>query len=163
MLELNKVLMVGNLTRDPEVKMTTGGNSVAKLGLAVNRRRFNRETGQSSEETMFIDADAWGRQAEFCQKYLAKGRRIFIEGRLQQDTWKDRETGANRSKIKIVADRVQFADPKPPEGGGGEVPRPAASNAPDWSGGSAPSNDAPPPAPPDTAAGGGDTEDDLPF
>lgn len=163
MLELNKVLLVGNLTRDPEYRATTTGRAVAKLGLAVSRRMgVNRETGESNEETLFIDVTAWERTAEFCKNYLSKGRRIFVEGRLRQETWQDKETGANRSKILVVADRIQFADAKPVGGGGApsDAREDNSGGEPDWEagGGRSAQGGGRPAAP-----AGESTNDDLPF
>lgn len=110
MLELNKVLLTGRLTRDPEYRSTTTGRAVARFTLAVNRRWYNRETGSQQEETTFVDVDVWERSAEFVKNYLRKGSGVFVEGRLKQDNWQDKETGQNRSKLGIVAERVQFAE-----------------------------------------------------
>jgi single-strand DNA-binding protein len=151
MLELNKVMLIGNLTRDPEYRNTSTGKAVAKLALAVNRRRTDRETGEMQEDTMFIDVDAWNRLADFAQNYLQKGRRIYVEGRLRQDKWQDRETGGNRYKIVVVAETIQFALPKSAEMGAGR----------DMDSGGGPDADDEPQA--GASAGGGRTEDDLPF
>ncbi len=119
----NKVFLMGNLTRDIELKHTPSDQSVATIGLAVNRRYTTKE-GEKREETTFVDCEAWGRTAEIMSQYLSKGRGVFIEGRLKLDQWEDRETGKNRSKLKVVIDNFQFVDSK---GGGGE--RPAAAGA----------------------------------
>ena len=111
MSSLNKVFLMGNLTRDPELRQA-GSSSVCKMGLAINRRYSTRD-GQDREETCFVDVEAWARQAETCSRYLRKGSPVLVEGRLRQDTWEDRETGRNRSKLLIHAERVQFL------GGGG--------------------------------------------
>src|SRR5688572_17002303 len=118
MLELNKVFLTGNLTRDPELKYLPSGTAPADLSLAVNRRFFDRGSGEKREETLFIDITAWDKQAEFCKNYLAKGKGIFVEGRLKQDKWEDKQTGQARSKITVVAERIQFADSR--GAGGGE-------------------------------------------
>ena len=122
MIEMNKVYLCGNLTFDPDYRQTSSGRAVTKLRMAVNRRWKNRETGDQNEDTLFIDVDTWGQTAEFCKNYLSKGRRIFVEGRLQEDSWEDKETGNPRSKVKVVAERVQFADAKPQDGSGGGNP-----------------------------------------
>ncbi|HOE63601.1 MAG TPA: single-stranded DNA-binding protein [Candidatus Sumerlaeota bacterium] len=109
MLELNKVFLIGNLTQKPDARMLASGDLVAELRLAVNRRYKNRD-GQPQEETLFIQVEAWKTVAKFCQDWLAKGRRIFVEGRLKMDTWEAKEGGGKRSVIKVVAERVQFAD-----------------------------------------------------
>lgn len=159
MLELNKVMLIGNLTRDPEYRNTTSGRAVTNMRIAVSRRRFDRESGEGpQEETVFVDITAWEKLADFCHNYLTKGGRIFVEGRLRQENWQDRETGANRTKISVVADRVQFADGPKSSGSGSqarqggedvdeEEHRPAAS----W------------PSAPQTAPESPSTKDDLPF
>ncbi len=119
----NKVFLLGNLTRDIELKHTPSDHSVATIGVAVNRRYTTKE-GEKREETTFVDCEAWGRTAEIMSQYLSKGRGVFIEGRLKLDQWEDRETGKNRSKLKVVIDNFQFVDSK---GGGGERSAPAAA------------------------------------
>lgn len=118
MANVNKVLLIGNLTRDPELRYTPKGTAVADLGLAVNRR-VPDGSGNWNEETTFVDVTVWGNTAENAQKYLAKGRAVFIEGRLQLDTWQDKQSGQNRSKLKVVGENVQFL----PDGRGGGAPR----------------------------------------
>ena len=107
MASYNKVLLMGNLTRDPEVKYTPKGTALANLGLAVNRV-YTTESGEQKEEVTFIDIEVWGRQAETAGQYLSKGRPVFIEGRLKLDSWEDKESGQKRNKLKVVAERVQF-------------------------------------------------------
>ena len=107
MASLNKVLLMGNLTRDPDMKYTQGGTAICTLGLAVNRRYQTRQ-GEDREETCFVDIDVFGRQAELCGNYLRKGAPAFVEGRLRLDQWQDKQTGQNRSKLKVTAQRVQF-------------------------------------------------------
>jgi single-strand DNA-binding protein len=107
MASYNKVLLMGNLTRDPEVKYTPKGTALANLGLAVNRV-WTTESGEQKEEVTFIDIEVWGRQAETAGQYLAKGRPVFVEGRLKLDSWEDKESGQKRNKLKVVAERVQF-------------------------------------------------------
>ncbi|MEO0965135.1 MAG: single-stranded DNA-binding protein [Planctomycetota bacterium] len=116
MPNLNKVMLMGNLTRDPELRYTTSNMAVANLGLAVNRRWTNKQTNQQQEETTFIDLEAWGRQAEVLNQYLRKGRPVYIEGRLKLDQWQD-QSGNNRSKLKVVVENFQFIDN---QGGGGQ-------------------------------------------
>ena len=108
MANLNKVMIIGNLTADPEVRTTPRGNSVAELRLAVNRISSGPNEGERREETTFLDVTCWGRTAEIAGQYLSKGRPVFIEGRLQQDTWDDKQTGQRRSKIRIVAENMQL-------------------------------------------------------
>lgn len=118
MANFNKVILMGNLTRDPELKTLQGGNSVCNLGLAVNRT-WRDQQGNKQEEVTFIDVVVWGKTAENCNQYLSKGRPVFIEGRLQMDQWEDRETGQRRSKLKVVAERVQFMGGRDDNQGGG--------------------------------------------
>ena len=135
MANLNKVMLIGNLTRDPELRYTPKGTAVADIGMAINRV-WNNDAGQKQEETTFVDVTLWGRQAELAEKYLGKGRGVYIEGRLQLDTWDDKETGKKRSKLKVVGENLQFLpDGKGGSGGGGGAQRssdsaPAASSAP---------------------------------
>ena len=103
----NRIVMVGNLTRDPEYKQLASGQAVCRLGLATNRQFKNRQSGDMVQEVCFVDIDVWGAQAESCRQYLQKGRQVLIEGRLKLDTWED-PNGQNRSKHTIVADRVVF-------------------------------------------------------
>jgi single-strand DNA-binding protein len=119
MANLNKVMLLGNLTRDPEVRYTPKGTAVGDLGLAVNRR-VSDGNGNWSDEVTFVDVTVWGTNAENAQKYLTKGRGVFIEGRLQMDTWEDKASGQKRSKLKVVAEVLQFLpDGKGGQGGGG--------------------------------------------
>ncbi|MDX1681237.1 MAG: single-stranded DNA-binding protein [Akkermansiaceae bacterium] len=114
MANLNKVMLIGNLTRDPELRYTPKGTAVADVGMAINRV-WSNDAGQKQEETTFVDVTLWGRQAELAEKYLGKGRGVYIEGRLQLDTWDDKETGKKRSKLKVVGENLQFL----PDGKGG--------------------------------------------
>ncbi len=113
----NKVFLMGNLTRDVELRHTSGNQAVANIGLAVNRR-YRTGDGENREETTFVDCEAWGRTAETMAKYLSKGRPVFIEGRLKLDSWQDKE-GNNRSKIRVVVEGFQFIDSRGGGGGGG--------------------------------------------
>lgn len=106
MATLNKVMLMGNLTRDPELRYTPSGRAVVTLGLAVNRN-FKGQGGEKKQETCFVNVIAWAQLAEICNQYLQKGRPVFVEGRLQSRTWQDQE-GKNRSVIEVVADNVQF-------------------------------------------------------
>ena len=108
MANLNKVMIIGNLTADPEQKTTPRGTAVTELRLAVNRISNGQNDGERREETTFLDVTCWGRTAEIAGQYLAKGRPVFIEGRLQQDTWEDKQTGQRRSRIRIVAENLQL-------------------------------------------------------
>ena len=107
MASYNRVIMMGNLTRDPELKQLPSGQSVCRLGLASNRQFKNRQSGTMVQEVCFVDVDVWGPQADSCQQYLQKGRGVLVEGRLKLDTWQDQE-GQRKSKHSIVADRVTF-------------------------------------------------------
>jgi single-strand DNA-binding protein len=119
MANLNKVMLIGNLTRDPELRYTPKGTAVADISLAINRI-WNNEQNQKQEETIFVDVTLWGRQAELAQQYLTKGRGAYIEGRLQMDTWDDKETGKKRSKLKVIGESLQFLpDGRGGQGGGG--------------------------------------------
>lgn len=107
MASYNRVVLIGNLTRDPEYKQLTSGQAVCRLGLAVNRQFKNRQTGNLVQEVCYIDVDVWGAQAESCRQYLQKGRAVLVEGRLKLDSWED-ANGQSRNKHSIVADRVVF-------------------------------------------------------
>ena len=107
MASFNKVILVGNLTRDPELRYTPKGTAIAKIGLAVNRVWTN-EAGEKKEEVTFVDVDVFGRTAENVGQYMRKGRPILIEGRLRLDQWDDKQTGQKKSKLGVVADTVQF-------------------------------------------------------
>lgn len=123
---VNRVFLMGNLTRDVELKHTPSDQAVATIGVAVNRRYKTRE-GESREETTFVDCEAWGRTAEVMSQYLSKGRPVFIEGRLKLDQWDDRDTGKKRSKLLVVIENFQFVDSAPGKGGG--QPAPAGAGA----------------------------------
>jgi len=153
MASFNKVILVGNLTRDPELRYTPKGTAIAKVGLAVNRVWTN-EAGEKKEEVTFVDVDIFGRTAENVGQYMRKGRPILIEGRLKLDQWDDKQTGQKKSKLGVVAETVQFLG-SPGEGGSGGAPaarpaRPAAASAP-----------APAAEPAD--ADGPQESDDVPF
>ena len=117
MANFNKVLLIGNLTRDPELKHTPSNQAVATIGLAVNRN-FTTKDGEKREETTFVDCEAWGRQAEVMSQYLAKGRPVMIEGRLKLDQWQDKD-GNNRSKLRVVVENFQFLGGRGENGSGG--------------------------------------------
>lgn len=154
-LNLNKVLLAGNLTRDVELRHTAGNQAIAKIGLAVNRR-WKTPDGEQRDETMFVDCEAWGKTAEFIANYFSKGRPIFIEGRLKLDQWEDKETKAKRSKHVIVIENVSFVDSKP-GGGGGEGAAPAPRSRP------APAGASSGPAPQEWGGKGPMGEEDIPF
>ncbi|HTH49349.1 MAG TPA: single-stranded DNA-binding protein [Candidatus Limnocylindria bacterium] len=157
MANFNKVILAGNLTRDPELRYTPKGTAVAKLGLALNRN-WTTETGERREEVTFVDVDAFGKQAEVIAQYLRKGRSLLVEGRLKLDSWDDKQTGQKKSKLGVVLESFSFLDSgNRTEGGAPSAPaapssaprpaRPAPSAPP-----SAPESDGPPP-----------DDDDVPF
>jgi len=115
----NKVIIIGNITRDLELRYTPGGQAVVSFTVAVNRR-FKDSSGQAQEKTDFIPVDAWGKTAEMIKQYLGKGSSVYVEGRLQQDSWEDKTDGTKKSKLKVVAQTVQFLDRKGQGGGGKE-------------------------------------------
>lgn len=130
MASFNRIIIAGNLTRDPEYKQLPSGQGVCRLGLASNRQFKNRQTGTSIQEVCYVDVDVWGPQADSCNKFLQKGRGVLIEGRLKFDTWQDQQ-GQTRSKHSIVADRVVFLGAGGGEAGEiGEEPGAAAEQAP---------------------------------
>ncbi|MFC7338134.1 single-stranded DNA-binding protein [Haloferula chungangensis] len=158
MANLNKVLLMGNLTKDPELRYTPKGTAVGDLSMAVNRR-VSDGNGNWSDETTFVDITVWGNTAENAQKYLSKGRGVFVEGRLQLDTWEDKTSGQKRSKLKIVAEVLQFL----PDGKGG------GARASGGGGGGSSSNASPTPSGPPQGGSAADPadfddeEDDIPF
>ncbi|HQZ30022.1 MAG TPA: single-stranded DNA-binding protein, partial [Verrucomicrobiales bacterium] len=107
MSSYNRVTLMGNLTRNPELRKTKTGTSVTELGLALNRV-WSGENGEKQEDVTFVDVTLWGRNAENAAQYLQKGRAVLIEGRLQLETWQDKQSGQDRSKLKVVADAIQF-------------------------------------------------------
>lgn len=128
MASFNKVILLGNLTRDPEVRYTPKGTAVTEIGMAMNRN-YTAENGEKREETTFVDVTLWGRTAEIAGEYLKKGRPVFIEGRLQLDTWDDKQSGQKRSKLKVVAEGLQLIGGRP-GGGFEERSAPAHASAP---------------------------------
>ena len=177
MPNLNKVMLIGNLTRDPEVKFTPKGTAIAEIGLAINRT-WKNESGEKQEETTFVDVTLWGRQAEIAKEYLTKGRPVYIEGRLQLDSWDDKQTGQKRSKLKVTGEQMQLLCGRDGgsgggDGGGGNYSLgggSASSSSPSDEYDQRPSRPQPRPAP---AQGGGkprpaapppqDDDDDIPF
>ncbi|MEI6176085.1 MAG: single-stranded DNA-binding protein [Verrucomicrobiota bacterium] len=160
MANLNKVMLIGNLTRDPELRYTPKGTAVADITLAINRI-WNNEQNQKQEETIFVDVTLWGRQAELAQQYLTKGRGVYIEGRLQMDTWDDKETGKKRSKLKVIGETLQFL----PDGRSSAGGAPHAASAPQQS--SRPPQQQPRQSPPQGASAAPadefQEEDEIPF
>ena len=173
MASLNKVMLIGNLTRDPEVRYTPKGTAVTDIGLAVNRV-YSSDTGERREETTFVDVTLWGRQAEIAGQYMKKGKPIYIEGRLQMDTWQDKQTGQNRSRLKIVGENFQFLGSREDGGGsgggsGGGYPSSPPQNHPQRSASDGGDYGSPPPEADYSGPGGGgggndfEEEDDIPF
>jgi single-strand DNA-binding protein len=154
MASFNRVILAGNLTRDPELRYTPKGTAVSRITLAVNRN-YQTETGERKEEVTFIDVDVWGRQAETIAQYMRKGRPLLVEGRLKLDTWEDKNTHQKQSKLKVVLESFTFIDSRGGQEGAGPAPeaprpRPAQAAAPAPAADAA--NDGPPPE-----------EDDVPF
>jgi single-strand DNA-binding protein len=149
MASFNKVLLLGNLTRDPEVRYTPKGSAVADLGIAVNRQ-YTLDSGEKREEVTFVDVTFWGRTAEVAGEYLKKGRPVFIEGRLQLDTWDDKQSGQKRSKLKVIGEMMQMLGSRP--GAAGDIDEVGAASR-------APRSTAPPPK----AAAGEPDDDEIPF
>lgn len=117
MANLNRVMLIGRLTRDPESRSTNSGSNVVSFGMAVNRVYMRRDSGEKVEETCFVDCEAWGRQGETIAKYMSKGRQLFIEGRLKFDSWE--RDGQRRSKLSVVVENFQFLGDR----GEGEIGR----------------------------------------
>jgi single-strand DNA-binding protein len=152
MANFNKVILAGNLTRDPELRYTPKGVAIAKFGLAINRT-WKTETGEAKEEVTFVDVDAFGRQAEVVAQYMKKGRPFLVEGRLKLDQWEDKNTHQKQSKLRVVLEGFSFIDSKGGDTGGAPAAaRPAAAPAA--------AADAPPPA---EAEAPQPEEDDVPF
>jgi single-strand DNA-binding protein len=118
MASFNKVILLGNLTRDPELKYTPKGTAVAQIGLAVNRV-YSNDQGEKVEEVTFVDVDLFGRTAEIANEYLRKGRPVLIEGRLKLDSWDDKQTGQKRSKLRVIGEAMQLLGGRDGGGGGG--------------------------------------------
>ena len=153
MANFNKVILAGNLTRDPELRYTPKGTAIAKFGLAMNRT-WKTETGETKEEVTFVDVDAFGRQAEVLAQYMKKGRPLLMEGRLKLDTWEDKNTHQKQSKLKVTLESFSFIDSQrtgesgAPDSPSPRPPAPVANSSP----AAAPEPEGPPPS-----------EDDVPF
>jgi single-strand DNA-binding protein len=150
MASFNKVILAGNLTRDPELRYTPKGTAVARITLAVNRTFSSSEGGEKKEEVSFVDVDIWGRQAEVIAQYMKKGRPLLVEGRLKQDTWEDKNTKQKQSKLKVVLESFSFIDSGNRGGDGAPAPAPARPSA----------AAAPAPEPPDAEP---PQDDEVPF
>jgi single-strand DNA-binding protein len=147
MASFNRVILMGNLTRDPELRYTPKGTAVARIGMAINRS-WKSETGEQREETTFVDIDAFGRQAETIAQYLKKGNPLLVEGRLRLDTWEDKQTNQKRSKLGVVLESFRFVGSAQNRDGGGGTTEPSRSRAVEG-----------PPEPMEE----GPSEDDVPF
>ena len=154
MASYNKVILIGNLTRDPELRYTPKGVAIARIGLAVNRNWRDSNSGELREEVSFVDVDAFGKQAETLGQYMKKGSPLMVEGRLRLDTWEDKQTSQKRSRLGVVLESFQFLDSG----------RNRDSAPPDDNSRSRP---APPPSAPPSSGSGGDSgppeDDDVPF
>jgi single-strand DNA-binding protein len=152
MANFNKVILAGNLTRDPELRYTPKGTAIANFGLAINRK-WKSETGESKEEVTFVDIEAWDRQAEVIAQFFKKGRPILVEGRLKFDQWEDKNTHQKQSKLRVRLESFSFIDTNRGEDGGAppSARPPAAAAAP-----------SPAPAPAEAEAPEPE-QDDVPF
>lgn len=161
MASFNKVILAGNLTRDPELRYTPKGTAIAKLSMAVNRK-WTGEDGQTREEVTYVDIDAFGKQAEVIAQYLRKGGGLLAEGRLKLDQWDDKQTGQKRSRLGVVLENFTFIGGRPDGSGGGAgpMPPPASGSVPGRVTGNRP---APAASAPADAEGGPPDEDDVPF
>jgi single-strand DNA-binding protein len=154
MASFNKVILLGNLTRDPEVRYTPKGSAVCDLGIAVNRV-YTTDSGEKREEVTYVDVVLWARLAEIAGEYLKKGRPVFIEGRLQMDTWDDKQTGQKRTKLRVVGETMQLLGSRPAGGTNasteaGEEDRPGRSSGK-------------PSAPPPKPSAAEPDDDEIPF
>ncbi|OLA97798.1 MAG: single-stranded DNA-binding protein [Verrucomicrobia bacterium 13_2_20CM_55_10] len=147
MASFNKVILLGNLTRDPEVRYTPKGSAVCDLGIAVNRV-YTTDSGERREEVTYVDVVLWARLAEIAGEYLKKGRPVFIEGRLQMDSWEDKQTGQKRTRLRVVGESMQLLGGRPGgAGGAGEMTGENRSTT----------------APPKASAPAEPDEDEIPF
>ncbi len=167
---VNKVILVGNLGKDPEVRYTSGGQAVANLRIATSRSWTDKQSGQRKEETEWHDVEVWGKQAEQCGEFLSKGRQVYVEGRLKTDTWDDKQSGQKRSRVKVVADTVRFLGGGGAGAGGGGGGRGGGFRGGQGGGQGGPPDDmgGPPPGFDDNGGGGGGGGggpggDDIPF
>jgi single-strand DNA-binding protein len=157
MANFNKVYLMGNLTRDPEMRVTPKGTAICQFGLAISRS-WKDESGQTREETAFVDIEAWGKQGEVISKYCTKGRPLFVEGRLKFDQWEDKTSGQKRSKLKVVLENFQFIGGR---GDGAPGGGPAAAGADAGEQGDGPALSRAPARPP--AVPKDTVDEDVPF
>ncbi len=153
MASFNKVILLGNLTRDPEVRYTPKGSAVCDLGIAINRS-YTLDSGEKREEVTYVDVVLWSRLAEIAGEYLKKGRPVFIEGRLQLDTWDDKQSGQKRSKLRVIGETMQLLGGRPPGAAGG------AAEGAEGAKEARPSKPAPPPK---AGAAAEPDDDEIPF
>jgi single-strand DNA-binding protein len=151
MANFNKVMLLGNITRDPEIKYTPKGTAVTDIGLAINRV-YTTDGGEKREDTTFVDVTLWGRTAEIVNQYCKKGSPLFIEGRLQLDSWEDKQTGQKRSKLRVVGEGIQLLGSRPSQSSSSPDDEPPAQRP-------AKSRDAAPERADSEQAG----DDDIPF
>jgi single-strand DNA-binding protein len=151
MANFNKVILAGNLTRDPELRYTPKGTAITRIGIAINRT-WKSETGETKEEVTFVDVDAFGRQAEVIAQYMKKGRPFLVEGRLRLDQWEDKNTHQKQSKLRVVLEGFSFIDTKGADNAMPAAARPAAAPAAAAEAPTAPEPEAPEPE-----------QDDVPF
>ncbi len=164
MASFNKVMLMGNLTRDVEIRHTPSNTAVGNFGLAVNRK-YKTQSGEQREEVTFVDCEAWGRTAEVMAQYLGRGRPVFIEGRLKLDQWEDKNGGGKRSKLSVVVENFQFINSGQGGGnaggggGGGYAQAGAGASSGGYNGGNQGGG-----GPQSGSGGGGDfSHDDIPF
>jgi single-strand DNA-binding protein len=164
MPSLNKVLLMGNLTRDPELRVTPKGTPICQFALAINRQ-FKMESGESREEVIYVDIEAWGKQGEIIAKYLTKGRPLFVEGRLKLDQWEDKNTKEKRSRMKVVLEQFQFISDGRGGGGAGASAAAAAPEVDQTGGGGMLERNSPPPRASGEArpAARENLDEDVPF
>lgn len=167
MANLNKVMLIGRLTRDPETRMFTNGGKVANFGFAVNNRRKNNQTGQWEDEPVFVDCKAFNRGengtlADRVEQTLRKGQQIFIEGHLTFEQWDDKNTGQKRSTLKVIVDNFQYLERREDGGGGGSYQRPTSGARRPAAGGDE-FDHAPPEPEPEMPAANRGPEEDIPF
>ncbi len=148
MPSLNKVMLMGNLTRDPELRVPPKGTPICQFSLAINRE-FKLESGEKRDEVVYVDIEAWGKQGETIAKYVTKGKPLFVEGRLKLEQWDDKVTKEKRSRMKVVLEQFQFLGGRDNAGGGEQQ--------------STPEQHAPPPAPRPRPASQENLDEDVPF
>lgn len=155
MASFNKVILLGNLTRDPETRVTTNGNTICKLGMAVSRAYSTRD-GERREETTFVDIDAFGKQAEVITKYMRKGRPLMVEGRLKLEQWETND-GQKRSKLGVVLENFQFV------GGRDDADSVSSGSSGGYEQSSPPRRESKPAPTSDFSADGDTLDEDVPF